>query len=128
MQQQLNQSDRRTAERPEGSPQPPVQLSIYCDEGVRYAVGRITDSSYTGLGFSCEEALSPGTRLAYVHPTKSGLQAGRVVWCKQAESGGFLIGVAHTAGETLDHYAFLQVTNTAEPGAIEAAYQRLARR
>ena len=129
VQQQISQSDRRNTERPDGAVQKqPVQMSIYCEDGVRYVVGRITDSSYTGLGFQCEEPLSPGVRLTYVHPVKNNHIAGRIVWCKESDKGGFQIGVANTADEAVDHYIFLQVCNSAEPGAIEAAYQRLARR
>lgn len=124
-------TDRRASERETFTAPAPIQLTLYSDDGQRFIVAQMLSISYSGLGIVTNQPLSPGIRLSYMHPVRSNQVWGRVAWCKRNENETFEHGVANEPNspvKTGDHYAFLQVSPTAEPEAIGAAYERLARR
>lgn len=100
-------------------------------EGNRSIMAQILSLSYSGIGVSCNQPVSPGTKLTYTHPTRAKVHTARVAWCKPNESHGFEHGISNESFDPtnrVDHYNVLQVNYTAEPCMIDAAYDFLARR
>ena len=131
MHQLIPQNDRRANEREPVTVPTTIQLTLLEADGRRSIVAQILSISYSGLGVTCNQALSPGTKLAYVHPVRPKSISARIAWCKQNETHGFEHGIANEsfdAGSKVDHYTVLQVSVTAEPSTIDAAYDRLGQR
>lgn len=128
----MSQSDRRNAER-ESPPVPTtVQLTLHETDGNRIIVAQLLSISYSGLGVTCNQPLCPGTKLAYDHPTRADKKVtGRIAWCKPNETHAYEHGISNESFDEstrVDHYTLLQVSPTAEPCAIDAAYEFLSRR
>jgi DnaJ domain len=125
-------SDRRGSERETPAVPTTVQLTLLEMESCRSIVAHILSLSYSGIGVSCNQAICPGTKLTYTHPTRTNkVFAARVAWCKPAESTGFEHGITNENFEEdakVDHYSVLQISTIAEPFAVEMAYRYLAQR
>lgn len=131
MQQLNSQNDRRANDR-EAPPVPTtVQLTLHEADGDRVIVGQILSISYSGLGIACNQPLSPGTKLVYTHPTRERIHSARIAWCKPTEGHSFEHGITNEsfdASTRVDYYSVLQVSLTAEPCTIDAAYDFLCQR
>jgi len=126
------QNDRRAAEREAMTVPSTVQLTLHESEGHRTINAQLLSISYSGLGVTCNQPLSPGTKLTYIHPTRVNKSiTARVAWCKANEAEKFEHGIMVESFEEdtrVDHYSVLQVNPTAEPVMIDAAYEFLANR
>jgi hypothetical protein len=132
-QQQIQEhQDRRAAEREAPAVPTTVQLTLHEADGNRSINAQLLSISYSGLGVSCNQALCPGTKLTYVHPTRANKSlTARIAWCKGNEGEKFEHGImveAFEAGNRIDYYSLLEVNPTAEPCMIDAAYEFLAHR
>ena len=108
-----------------------VQLTLHEGDGARMINAQILSLSYSGIGVNCNQPLSPGTKVTYTHPARDRVHTARIAWCKANETHGFEHGISnesYEAGNRVDHYTVLQVSATAEPCMIDAAYEFLSRR
>ena len=106
-------------------------MTLHESEGKRTIVAHILSISYSGLGVTCNQPLSPGAKLSYTHPTRDNVITARIAWCKENDTHGFEHGIMNEsfdAASKVDHYTLLQVSTTAEPCTIDAAYEFLSRR
>ena len=125
------QADRRANERETPPVAATVQLTLHEADGNRSIMAKLASISYSGLGATCNQPLSPGIKLTYTHPARDLVITGRVAWCKENETHGFEHGIlneAFDAATKVDHYSLLQVNPIAEPCTIEAMYDFLAKR
>jgi len=128
---QQSQSDRRTNDRDTPAVPTTVQLTLQDAQRNRTIVAQILSISYSGLGVTSNQALCPGTKLVYTHPTRNILVTARIAWCKPNETHGFEHGIMNESFEAsnkVDHYTVLQVNTTAEPAMVDGAYEFLSRR
>ncbi len=127
----LAQADRRANERETPPVATTVQLTLHEAEGNRSIIAKLASISYSGLGATCNQPLSPGTKLTYTHPSRDIVITGRVAWCKENEAHGYEHGILNEAFDPatkVDYYALLQINPTAEPCTLEAMYDYLAKR
>lgn len=125
-------NDRRANDR-EALPVPTtVQLNLHETDGNRVIIAQILSISYSGMGVNSNQALCPGTKLSYAHPTRADkIVTARIAWCKPNESHGFEHGISNESFDDttrVDHYTVLQVSTTAEPSTIDSAYDFLSQR